>query len=100
MVPNDDGAPPEHRRAVFQMDRREAESMTQAVVRALASVEDVPITEVESLHSHVDTEALNRLYDGTTHLRPAMETEFTVKRYRGIIRRGSSVFIYDRGDDG
>lgn len=44
----------------------EEESVTEAVLRAVASVSDRPVLELEPLHESIDTDSLDQLFASTT----------------------------------
>ena len=73
-----------------------------AVVRAIATVEGVPATDVSfSLHDHVDADALDRLFRRSA---PAdrvdeLTVEFPVDGYAVSVRADGRVLI-ERPDDG
>ncbi|ADD04567.1 uncharacterized protein Nmag_0983 [Natrialba magadii ATCC 43099] len=98
MVLNDYCPPLADQQAVSQSERTETESITHTVVRALASAKNVPVTEIEPLHKHVDTEALNSLYDDVTHSTSNVKTRFTFQNYCVVIPHGGHVYIYKRRD--
>lgn len=98
MVLKDQCPPPNDRQEPFQIERNDAESITHTVARGLASIKGVPVTELDSLHNHVDTEALNKLYDNKTHLKSRICMKFVVQNYCVEIREGDKVHIFKQRD--
>lgn len=48
---------------VVQYDRLDAEPLSVAVVNAVATFSDEPVTDLEPLHYTIDTDALERLFE-------------------------------------
>ncbi|ELY57626.1 hypothetical protein C493_09101 [Natronolimnohabitans innermongolicus JCM 12255] len=47
----------------MQYDRLDAEPLSVAVVNAVATFSDEPVTDLEPLHYTIDTDALERLFE-------------------------------------
>lgn len=72
------------------------ERPSHVIIRALASVEGVPPSEVDSLYWSVDPEALDSLLSdsGSGALDPMVE--FGVSNYRIVAKGNGQITIYER----
>lgn len=82
---------------VFNAEYGEDESTLQAVVSAVSAVEGVEPTELESLHDHIDPDALDALLDRPVVIGKGgiIGVKFPYSGYLVSVRNNGSITIFE-----
>ncbi|WP_137290078.1 HalOD1 output domain-containing protein [Natronorubrum halophilum] len=75
--------------------RGESESVTHTILRGLATIENVPVTELDPLYEQVEMEALDALLAHANESDAAVNIEFTTPKYTVVVTHGDRVCIHD-----
>ena len=75
--------------------RVDSESILDAIVRGLAVIEEVHVTDLDPLYEIIDTEALNSLLEHSNRTGGEISVEFTVDGYTVLVSQDGSVCIHD-----
>ncbi|WP_306061461.1 HalOD1 output domain-containing protein [Natronococcus wangiae] len=65
----------------IQTKRKESEPVSGTIIRGLAAVENVSISEVNPLYEQIDTDALDRLFSHAKHFHTDVAVEFSIDEY-------------------
>lgn len=78
----------------MRVQKSESESVSTAVVRAVANVEDVPPSEIPPLYDHVDPDALDALVDRSGEFTGGVvRITFTYLDYRLTVTQHGTVVV-------
>lgn len=80
-------------------DRGRDESISDAVARALAAVENVEPEDLElRLYDSVDADALDCLCETTAERPERLRVAFTIGEYEVLVEDGGRLLVRERGD--
>ncbi|AXR79166.1 hypothetical protein AArc1_2854 [Natrarchaeobaculum sulfurireducens] len=99
MVRTDHCCPPENTQVEFQTERKRSESMVQAIVRALSTTKDVPVTELDSLYESINTEAVNSLFGHAETRHTAICLEFTHQDHTVTVTQSGAIYVRSSDDE-
>lgn len=80
----------------FQAERHGSESILETVLRGLAAVKDVPVTDLDPLYEQINPDALINFHRHAKEADTAVSIEFTVDEYTVTISQTDNVCISDR----
>ncbi|WP_265111730.1 HalOD1 output domain-containing protein [Halosolutus halophilus] len=95
MVPPDHNCPRNGGREEIRVVRGESESVIQTIVRGLAGIKGVPVSELDPLYDRVETEAMAALLSHARRADGAVGIEFTIDGYTVSLSNDGKVCIHD-----
>ena len=94
MAFHDCECPRSDEQATLRVTREDTEPMFLTVLRGIAALENVPVTELDPLYDQVDTEALTALLSHGREVDSDVTVEFTVDDHDILVSQDGEVCIY------
>lgn len=81
-------------RPVVETEQSADEPIVETVARALAATKNVPVTDLESLYSHVETDALERIVSHAQGRASNLVVAFGTSEYVVVVTQRGQVRIH------
>ncbi|SIS19965.1 HalOD1 output domain-containing protein [Natronorubrum thiooxidans] len=80
----------------IQAERRDSESILETILRGLAAIKNVPITDLDPLYEQINPDALITFHRHAKEADTPISIEFTVDEYAVTVSQTDNVCISDR----